>query len=74
MEFSPSEVFIPHRTETPLQPRTLVLHVAVCAGGGWVGGPGEGGLVLVFGAGVEKRLASERNNDGRSFGSLEPQS
>lgn len=63
MEFSPSEVFIPHSKETLLQRLPLVAYVALCAGGGgWVGGGCQGGLVLVvvFGAGVEERLASER--------------
>lgn len=50
MEFSPSEVFIPHSKETLLQllPLSLVAYVAVCAGdgGGW-GRPRGGGVRAV---------------------------
>lgn len=56
MEFSPSEVFIPHSKETLLQRLPLVAYVALCAGGGgWVGGvsgrPGAGGGVWGGGGG-----------------------
>lgn len=43
MEFSPSEVFIPHSKETLLQPLALVAYVAVRGGDGG----GRGGLVLL---------------------------
>lgn len=59
MEFSPSEVFIPHSKETLLQPLPLVAYVAVCAAGGGRVGVGETWW-WCLGAGVEERLASER--------------
>lgn len=54
MEFSPSEVFIPHSKETLLQPLPLVAYVVVCAA------DLDLVVVVVFGAGVEWRMVSER--------------
>ncbi len=76
MEFSPSEVFIPHSKETMLQPLPLplVAYVAVCTGvGGWVG-VGEAWWWWWLGRGWRRNWHLRGNNDGRSFGSLEPQS
>lgn len=70
MEFSPSEVFIPHIKESLLQPLALVAYVAVRGGDG--GGRGRPGTAGVLGSGQSGDWHLRRNNDGQLFGSLEP--